>query len=115
MPYQDSLPCYQTRPGFVPAQTAATASYVVKRELKSYNVANEIPFDRNWGRSTNQFPLFTGAGLQPQFVQDSETPAIPFAFARPTDYQYLPYDPPSDAYGTAPAPFFQAPNRAGNP
>lgn len=94
----DSQPCYtSSKVGDFPKQTAVFAEYKVKKPLPGYNLANNLPYDRNWGRSTNWYPLFT-EGWKPQFVDDRLTPAVPFAHYRETDYLPLSHEPWSKPY-----------------
>ncbi len=105
-PYQDSLPEYtSSKKGIYPSQTCQNASYKTLKTRESINLHNVLPYDRNWGRSTNWFPLFVGGGY-PVIIQDHEIPSNPFAVYRDTDYRYLSHDPPSRTFGFAPPPIF---------
>jgi hypothetical protein len=85
-----TLPCY-TIQGKIPVyQTNQDASYTAlpPGSLKPWALHNNLPYDRNWGRSV-LLPLNRQADGVIHFADDRDEPAIPLATKRETDYRQL--------------------------
>lgn len=84
-PLYGSLPCYTMMGPDTRWYTNRDAEYVVlpPGSLKPNGMHNNLPFDRNWGRShVLPYRVFGIAN----YVDDPYTPDIPLAVYRPTDY-----------------------------
>ncbi len=85
---QGSLPCYDHPP--LKWRTGLRNEYRFRHNKDYYNLLNEVPWDRNWGRSDVSN---WGVGHLPPFnIVDlgTDTPQYTMEYL-PSDYRYLPY------------------------
>jgi hypothetical protein len=83
---QGSLPCYEAAP--LPWKTGLRNEYK-QGVAQWYNLLNNVPFDRNWGRS--DVSVWSVGFPRPYRVLDATN--LPQYYIEPlaTDYRFLPY------------------------
>lgn len=70
-----------------------TADYRVCPTMPSYNLRENVKYDMNWGRSQlTPWGIIVYPHGPVDAVVQPDTPAVPLAVKRPSNYVYMPYD-----------------------